>query len=56
MSRMDVMAYSAMSAAFSVLAAGFCRDINFHGTSFAFAVIAVCAMITGLLGYLHPKT
>ena len=51
MNRQDVMAYSAMASAFSLLAAGFSKDVGFSGTAFAFAVIAVLSMIVGLLGY-----
>jgi hypothetical protein len=53
MTREDVMVYSAMVAAFSLLAAGFLKDVGFGGTAFAFAVIAMTAMITGLMGFLH---
>lgn len=53
MTREDVMAYSAMICGFSVLAAGFLRDLKFNGTAFSFVVIAILAAIAGLVAYLH---
>jgi membrane protein implicated in regulation of membrane protease activity len=56
MNRMDVMVYSLMVGTFTLLASGFCLDLNWRYTGAAFAVISVCALLVALLGYLSPDT
>jgi len=52
MTREDVMAYGAIGTAFCVLACGFCFDIHFMGTAYAFGVLAALSVVVVFLAYL----
>jgi hypothetical protein len=51
--REDVMVYSAMIGAFSILASGFCFDIARAGLGLAFAVIGLISAVALMISYLH---
>jgi hypothetical protein len=53
--RQDVMVYGAMIAAFCTLAAGFCFDIGYRGSSFAFGAITAGSVVAAFLAYLEPN-
>lgn len=51
--REDVMVYSAMLGGFCALASGFCFDVNFVGTAWAFLAISVVSVLVLCTAYLH---